>query len=37
MYGAELSPMDTSRFTAFVASENAKWGGLVKELGLKSQ
>jgi tripartite-type tricarboxylate transporter receptor subunit TctC len=35
--GAEVSPMDTQKFTAFVASENTKWGGLVKELGLKEQ
>lgn len=35
--GAEVSPMDTQKFTAFVSSENAKWGELVKELGLKQQ
>lgn len=35
--GAEVSPMDTQKFSAFIASENAKWGGLVKELGLKDQ
>jgi tripartite-type tricarboxylate transporter receptor subunit TctC len=35
--GAEVSPMDTQKFTAFVASENTKWGELVKELGLKNQ
>ena len=35
--GAQVSPMDTARFTSFIASENTKWGGLVKELGLKDQ
>ncbi len=33
--GAEAAPMDTAKFSDFVASENTKWGGLVKELGLK--
>ncbi len=33
--GAEVSAMDTPKFAAFVRSENAKWGGLVNELGLK--
>lgn len=35
--GAEVSPMKTAKFAAFVASEDAKWGGLVKDLGLKEQ
>ncbi len=35
--GAQVSPMNTERFAAFVRSENTKWGGLVKELGLKDQ
>ena len=35
--GAEVSPMNTARFTEFVRTENTKWGGLVKDLGLKDQ
>ena len=35
--GAQASPMNTEKFAAFVRSENTKWGGLVKELGLKDQ
>jgi tripartite-type tricarboxylate transporter receptor subunit TctC len=35
--GAVVWPMATEPFTAFIKSENAKWGGLVQELGLKDQ
>jgi tripartite-type tricarboxylate transporter receptor subunit TctC len=35
--GAQVSAMNTEKFTAFMRNENTKWGGLVKELGLKDQ
>jgi tripartite-type tricarboxylate transporter receptor subunit TctC len=35
--GAQVSPMNTEKFASFLRSENTKWGGLVKELGLKDQ
>lgn len=35
--GAEVSPMNTAQFAEFVRTESVKWGGLVKELGLKAQ
>jgi tripartite-type tricarboxylate transporter receptor subunit TctC len=35
--GAQVAPMFTEDFADFVKSENTKWAGLVKELGLKDQ
>ena len=35
--GAQVSAMNTEKFSAFVRNENTKWSGLVKELGLKDQ
>jgi tripartite-type tricarboxylate transporter receptor subunit TctC len=29
--------MDQKEFTEFIKTENAKWGNLVRELGLKNQ
>jgi len=33
--GSEVSAMAPEQFAAFIRDENVKWGGLVKELGLK--
>lgn len=35
--GSEVSPMDQPEFAKFIKAENAKWGDLVRELGLQTQ
>ena len=35
--GAELLRMTSAEFGAFIASETAKWGKVVKDAGIKAQ
>ena len=35
--GFEVVPNSSLEFTRFIAEENVKWGGLVKQLGLKAE
>ena len=35
--GFEIVPNSAAEFTRFIAEENVKWGGLVKQLGLKAE
>jgi len=35
--GFEIVPNSAAEFTRFIAEENMKWGGLVKQLGLKAE
>lgn len=35
--GCEIVPNSPAEFTRFIAEENVKWGGLVKQLGLKAE
>ena len=34
--GARFTPMTPSQFSAFVAAETAKWGKLIREIGVQA-
>jgi len=34
--GARFTPMTPAQFSAFVAAETAKWGKLIREVGIRA-